>query len=216
MHEGYKDWLQHYGVIDKHLDTQLSQLRKVEKSYGDLYEYFKKGTYEEKILNTLEYSKDDERENKPNPSKIRLGDVVIRTNLQSYKKAARKYFKFLKEQNIETYNEYLNILNSDIKQSLNDSSKDIDKRLKTAAKKPNKRTVTITVYDRNSDVIAKTLTRANGICEECNKPAPFIRKTNNTPYLEVHHKIMLADGGDDTVKNAMALCPNCHREKHHG
>jgi 5-methylcytosine-specific restriction protein A len=26
----------------------------------------------------------------------------------------------------------------------------------------------------------------------------------------------LSDGGRDTVDNAVALCPNCHRECHHG
>lgn len=37
-----------------------------------------------------------------------------------------------------------------------------------------------------------------------------------SPYLEVHHIIFLAQGGDDTVDNAEALCPNCHRRKHYG
>ena len=26
----------------------------------------------------------------------------------------------------------------------------------------------------------------------------------------------LADGGADTVENAIAVCPNCHRELHYG
>ena len=29
---------------------------------------------------------------------------------------------------------------------------------------------------------------------------------DNTPYLEVHHKKKLSDGGEDTMKNVMALC----------
>lgn len=36
------------------------------------------------------------------------------------------------------------------------------------------------------------------------------------PTLEVHHLRRLADGGSDTVANAVALCPNCHREIHYG
>ena len=44
----------------------------------------------------------------------------------------------------------------------------------------------------------------------------FNRKKDNTPYLEVHHIIRLADDGDDSVENAIALCPNCHREAHFG
>jgi len=48
------------------------------------------------------------------------------------------------------------------------------------------------------------------------KPAPFLRKKDQSPYLEVHHMIQLADGGEDTTENAVALCPNCHRQLHFG
>jgi 5-methylcytosine-specific restriction protein A len=70
-------------------------------------------------------------------------------------------------------------------------------------------------YQRNPDVVAAVLERANGHCERCRNPAPFLR-SDGTPYLEVHHSIGLADGGPDTVANALALCPNCHRELHYG
>ncbi|WP_196607201.1 HNH endonuclease [Pectinatus frisingensis] len=33
-------------------------------------------------------------------------------------------------------------------------------------------------------------------------------------YLEVHHVIPLSKDVDDTADNAIALCPNCHRELH--
>lgn len=62
----------------------------------------------------------------------------------------------------------------------------------------------------------KVLRRANGVCEQCGDKAPFIRRSDNIPYLEVHHKVMLSEGGEDTVVNAHALCPNCHREVHYG
>lgn len=71
------------------------------------------------------------------------------------------------------------------------------------------------MFDRNPDVVAEVLTRAAGICEACNDPAPFIRRSNGTPYLEVHHKQWLSDEGEDTVGNAIALCPNCHRKAHY-
>ena len=70
-------------------------------------------------------------------------------------------------------------------------------------------------FRRNHDVIAEVLERASGKCELCKKPAPFIKKLSGEPYLEVHHRIRLADGGDDTVENATALCPNCHRHEHY-
>jgi hypothetical protein len=71
-------------------------------------------------------------------------------------------------------------------------------------------------FRRNPNVIAEVLIRANGICEKCGNEAPFRRATDGTPYLEVHHIMRLADGGKDTVENAIAVCPNCHRELHYG
>jgi 5-methylcytosine-specific restriction protein A len=32
------------------------------------------------------------------------------------------------------------------------------------------------------------------------------------PYLETHHIEWLSLGGEDTIENTVALCPNCHRK----
>lgn len=82
--------------------------------------------------------------------------------------------------------------------------------------KPTRTIVSQIVFNRNQYVVAEVLDRANGICEKCKKPAPFIKDNDKKPYLEVHHKVPLAEGGDDTVENAIALCPNCHRHAHYG
>ena len=74
---------------------------------------------------------------------------------------------------------------------------------------------TTTQYVRDAEVVAWVLDLANGVCECCGKSAPFI-KEDSTPYLEVHHLRRLADGGSDTIFNAIAVCPNCHRELHYG
>lgn len=89
-------------------------------------------------------------------------------------------------------------------------------RLKGAAKLPQKIVQTSTAFIRNPDVIAEVLFLANGACGGCNKDAPFKRASDGSPYLEVHHRVPLADGGEDTVANAIALCPNCHRQRHFG
>ena len=81
---------------------------------------------------------------------------------------------------------------------------------------PTKRQATITLYDRNPHIAAKALLRAAGRCEGCNRPALFKRASDGTDYLEVHHRLRLADGGPDTLANLTALCPNCHRKVHHG
>ena len=74
---------------------------------------------------------------------------------------------------------------------------------------------TTTQYVRDAEVVAWVLDLANGVCECCGKSAPFI-KEDSTPYLEVHHLRRLADGGSDTISNAIAVCPNCHRQLHYG
>lgn len=54
---------------------------------------------------------------------------------------------------------------------------------------------------------------AAGVCEGCGREAPFV-VDDGTPFLEVHHVRSLADGGADSIANAVALCPNCHRRAH--
>jgi len=97
-----------------------------------------------------------------------------------------------------------------------DSGAERKARLANAGKKPITMRVTSIVYRRYPDVVAEVLARAGGICDGCKSKAPFNRKSTREPYLEVHHKKQLARGGDDTVENAEALCPNCHRHRHHG
>lgn len=72
-----------------------------------------------------------------------------------------------------------------------------------------------TTYERRPDVKAWVLGEANGRCELCLQPAAFVGD-DGEPYLELHHVQRLADGGPDTVENAVAVCPGCHRRLHHG
>lgn len=71
-------------------------------------------------------------------------------------------------------------------------------------------------YQRDPAVVAYALRKAGGICADCGKLGPFVSKRTGQPYLEVHHVRMLQEGGGDTVDNVVALCPNCHRKRHHG
>lgn len=69
-------------------------------------------------------------------------------------------------------------------------------------------------YKRSPLIVAERLFRANGKCEKCEQPAPFKRKKDGSPYLEVHHKLPLSRGGLDVIDNTMAVCPNCHCKIH--
>lgn len=82
-------------------------------------------------------------------------------------------------------------------------------------KEPEKTYSQVTNYNRDPKVKAWVLKEAGGKCECCSCDAPFTTPEGE-PFLEVHHLRHLADGGSDTVANAIALCPNCHREMHYG
>jgi 5-methylcytosine-specific restriction protein A len=70
-------------------------------------------------------------------------------------------------------------------------------------------------YERSANVRAYVLARSKGVCEACNKPAPFLRR-DGTPYLEPHHTHLISESGPDHPRWVGAICPNCHREIHHG
>ena len=107
-------------------------------------------------------------------------------------------------------------LESAVTASQNGSPDKRRERLAKASPRPETMIVPTKVFKRNPDVIAEILVRAAGVCERCAEPAPFYRASDASPYLEVHHIIPLSEGGDDTVENAIATCPNCHRESHFG
>ncbi len=70
-------------------------------------------------------------------------------------------------------------------------------------------------YARDQYVREYALKRAKGACQLCGQPAPFIDDRTGEPFLEVHHIQALSEGGEDTIGNTVALCPNCHRKMHH-
>lgn len=99
------------------------------------------------------------------------------------------------------------------KLNLRDFKKKIQARSKRVSKDSH---LTIVEYRaRSLEVKLYALDRANGKCENCNKPGPFL-DTNGIPFLEVHHINSLCDDGPDELDNVVAVCPNCHREAHFG
>lgn len=96
------------------------------------------------------------------------------------------------------------------KEELFDSARE---KSNTAEKNQEGTTVTTKIYKRDSAVAAYVKKRADGKCDLCGKEAPFKDK-KGLPFLEEHHVERLADGGKDSIDNAVALCPNCHRQIH--
>jgi hypothetical protein len=86
-------------------------------------------------------------------------------------------------------------------------------KAQSAKQKPERQATQSLAFVRSPFVSAYAKQRANGICQLCDNPAPFVSRKGE-PYLETHHIIWLSNGGDDTIENTVALCPNCHRKMH--
>lgn len=99
------------------------------------------------------------------------------------------------------------------KQARRLSDEELQKRAKNSRKQPSNRTVATTTYERNVYIAELAKRRAKGICQLCDLTAPVINKKNE-PFLESHHIVWLSKGGEDTLENSVALCPNCHRKMH--
>ena len=128
-----------------------------------------------------------------------------------------KYIKPIKKTTgSETLESLIKTEESEIKKAQKDSSENRLKRIASAKKNPERIRVYSYTYKRNPDIVAEALARASGVCERCKNPAPFTRASDNSPYLEVHHVVPLVKGGEDTLENVVAICPNCHREMHFG
>ncbi|HHC6706060.1 TPA: HNH endonuclease [Vibrio parahaemolyticus] len=130
--------------------------------------------------------------------------------------AQDKLFPTANETIKESQAEYKVTFENEVNESLNDSSENRQRRLASRSTKPKVVYRLVQDYRRDPDVVAEALYRAEGFCEKCKEKAPFIKRSNGEPYLEVHHIIPLSQGGLDGLENVISLCPNCHREIHFG
>jgi 5-methylcytosine-specific restriction enzyme A len=93
------------------------------------------------------------------------------------------------------------------------SNEELAKRAKHASRKSKSRKVTTKTYERDAYVSEYAKRWANGICQLCEKPAPFKNKQGE-PHLHTHHIEWLSRGGEDSIYNTVAICPNCHDRMH--
>jgi len=93
------------------------------------------------------------------------------------------------------------------------SDEELKERAKTSSGRVGRRNTSTVHYQRDAFVAEYAKRWANGICQLCEQEAPF-ENINREPYLETHHIEWLAHGGEDTIYNTVALCPNCHKKMH--
>jgi len=81
---------------------------------------------------------------------------------------------------------------------------------------PNSTTVQTQMFERNPLVVSIAQLRANRNCEIPGCSTPNFAVDSGDFFCEVHHIDPLAEGGADTIENAICLCPVHHREAHYG
>ncbi len=91
----YRQWLEDQKYQGNTISTQMYRAGRVEESHGDLDEHYARDRMAN-LIETLKYSRDDQRSSRDNPSKIPFeGDIF--NNLASYRNAAERYRRFRDE-----------------------------------------------------------------------------------------------------------------------
>lgn len=92
----------------------------------------------------------------------------------------------------------------------------IAKALEAGVHRPSRVVVQRNDFVRSPAIVLGAIARAEGRCEMPGCCTELFNRDDGTVYLEVHHVVPLAEGGEDSLINASALCPRCHRELHFG
>ena len=102
--EEFKTWMKEFCEFnDTTINNRISNCRKVEGTYGDLEEHYRKDECLQ-IINVLTYSTKDERENLPPRHNIPI-DGNIRNGSATLKSAVKLYVEFEKEFSAKEENE---------------------------------------------------------------------------------------------------------------
>lgn len=92
MRTDYRSWLIRQKYVPGTVTAQMHRAGRVEKHYGDLDDHYAADRLQS-VVDSLQYTTDDKRHGRPNPSKIPF-DGDIRSNLASYKDAIERYRRF--------------------------------------------------------------------------------------------------------------------------
>lgn len=74
---------------------------------------------------------------------------------------------------------------------------------------------TIKTYPRNNILRTYVKERSGYSCEMPDCTYVGFDKNDGKKYVEIHHINPLSQGGEDSINNTVALCPNCHRKIHY-
>lgn len=123
MNPSFGEWLVGRGNQPSSVSSRISELKRLETEYGDLDELYDRDRFAA-VLGELRYTKDDERRDQPNPSKLDI-DGNLYSSLSSLSSALNIYSRF-REATCDAWDRYL----KRAKQILDDGSLDEKERYK--------------------------------------------------------------------------------------
>jgi endonuclease len=126
--EGFRAWLKSNYTTNS-AATHYSQAKKVEDSYGNLDDIFDSGMIEI-IAAELNYSSQDFKLGKPNPSKIQAGTNLY-TNLAAYKSSLRCYAKYRENETDFNSETAIEIAGLAIKEKLDGKQFELERHLQS-------------------------------------------------------------------------------------
>lgn len=89
---GYREWLIESGQAPATVSTRISDIRRIAKHFGNLDEAWESDNFAS-ILSQLQYSSDDQAQDKPNPSPIEI-DGNLYESLSNYRSVLTSFGKF--------------------------------------------------------------------------------------------------------------------------
>jgi hypothetical protein len=92
MKAAFQLWLQHQNLDTASVSQQVNRATRVEKHYGNLDRHYTRDRLQT-IFDDLQYTPEDEKKRRPNPSKINF-DGNIRNNLSLFRYAIEQYRRF--------------------------------------------------------------------------------------------------------------------------
>ncbi|NCN84163.1 MAG: DUF91 domain-containing protein [Sphingomonadales bacterium] len=93
-HSAFREWLADKYSVNS-TNVMSSSAKRVEDIYGDLDEYCDAGTIDD-LIESLRYSKADEKANKPNPTKLSIGGNPYNV-LNNFRSSLKYYKTFFEE-----------------------------------------------------------------------------------------------------------------------
>ena len=92
MDPSFREWLARRGLKPSSVSTQISDVKRLEKHYGDLDELYERDRFAG-ALDNLHYSKDDEKRGRPNPTGLEI-DGNLYNNLSHFRSSLKSYSDF--------------------------------------------------------------------------------------------------------------------------